>query len=267
MNRWLLPPGPDDDKYSRGVLGAVVGSERYPGAAALVVEAAARTGVGMVRLSAPARVQDLVLGIRPETVVSGLDELGRCSAAVMGSGIEAEVRDETLLAQFADLCDTGIPMVLDAGALDHAMRVRARAFVTPHAGELARMLGWLGGDEERADVVADPVSSATRVAEATGAIVVLKGHTTHIVAPDGAHVAVTSPTTRLAVAGTGDVLAGILGALVARHADRVAETGDALDLAATAVRLHGAAALAAGDGPIVALDAARAVGRAALSLV
>lgn len=266
MERWLRAPEVTDDKYSRGVLAVVCGSERYPGAAVLVTEAAARTGVGMVRVAGPVRVQDHVLHRRPEAVVSALGELGSSTAAVLGSGIDAEERNEQLLEEFAQLCDSGSPLVLDAGALDHAMRVRGRAFVTPHAGELARMLGWLGRAQDRADVVADPAPAALIVAEATGAVVVLKGHTTHVVAPDGITASVTASTTRLATAGAGDVLAGVLGGLLAQHAGCVEDWASAVDLAATAVRVHGQAAVAAGDQPLLALDVAEAVPSAIVSL-
>ena len=257
--RWLPGPTASDDKYSRGVLGAIVGSETYPGAAVLVTEAAWRTGAGMVRLGSPARAQELVLHRRPETVVSEAVDMGRCSAYTIGSGLDRDERDEELLGVIAEACDSGVPVVLDAGALDFAMRVRGPALVTPHAGELTRMLGWLGLTVERHDVEGDPERYARRVAEETGAVVLLKGAVTHIATPAGESDSVTASTYRLATAGSGDVLAGILGALSAQNASELRAADDFASLAATGAALHAAAAKRLGDRPIVAMDVAESV--------
>ena len=109
---WIAVPGPDDDKYSRGVLGLVTGSERYPGAAVLGAEAALHTGVGMLRYLGGAR--DAVLARRPEAVTAE----GRVQAWVLGSGIDPDdpLLGERMRAALAE----GVPTVLDAGALDLA---------------------------------------------------------------------------------------------------------------------------------------------------
>lgn len=235
---WIAVPGPDDDKYSRGVAGFVTGSARYPGAAVLGVEAALHTGVGMVRYLGPGRPTRLVLQRRPETVTAD----GRVQAWVVGSGQDPENRDDELLGR---ALAQDVPVVVDAGALDRVRDAVGPAILTPHAGELARLLG-----VERADIVADPDVAAERAARELGATVLLKGHVSRIASPDGLRHRVTAPTTWLSTAGSGDALAGILGALVATHPQ-----GDLADLAATACVLHGLAGeRASGGGPFTILD-------------
>ena len=94
---WIAEPSASDDKYSRGVLGVATGSDRYPGAAVLGVEAALRTGVGMVRYVGPSRATDLVLARRPEAVPGR----GRVQAWLIGSGMDAADRDDALLTALA----------------------------------------------------------------------------------------------------------------------------------------------------------------------
>src|SRR3982751_3786461 len=126
---WIAVPGPDDDKYSRGVVGFVTGSARYPGAAVLGVEAALHTGVGMVRYLGPGRPTRLVLQRRPEAVTTE----GRVQAWVLGSGQDATERDDAT----RDLLDTAlaqdVPVVLDSGALDLVDRAAGPRVLTPHA--------------------------------------------------------------------------------------------------------------------------------------
>jgi hydroxyethylthiazole kinase-like uncharacterized protein yjeF len=236
--RWIAVPGPDDDKYSRGVLGVVTGSARYPGAAVLGVEAALRTGVGMVRYLGPGRPTRLVLQRRPEAVTAE----GRVQAWVLGSGQDPENRDEALLGR---ALAQEVPVVIDSGALDRVQDAAGPAVLTPHAGELARLLG-----VDRAEVTADPEGSAERAAREFDATVLLKGFVSRIATPEGVRHRVTAPTTWLGTAGSGDALAGILGALVATH-----PAGELADLAATACVLHGRAGeRASGGGPFTILD-------------
>ncbi len=255
---WLRSPSATDDKRSMGVLGVITGSTRYPGAAVLGVEAAWRTGIGYVRLWTPRRVQDLVLARRPETVCHGLDEppggsQGAVDAWLLGSGQDARERDPALRELLLEALGSGVPCVVDAGALDLARRHAGPVVLTPHAGELARMLGW-----ERDAVASDPAAAAREAASALDAVVVAKGAPTHVVAPSGAHLVIHPKTHRLATAGTGDVLAGALGALLAANPRGAADPSSLAELAAEAVDLHGeAAALAAVHArPIVALDVA-----------
>lgn len=254
---WLRRPSASDDKRSMGVLGVVTGSTRYPGAAVLGVEAAWRTGVGYVRLWAPRRVQDLVLARRPETVCHGIDEppegSGSVDAWVLGSGQDARERDAGLRALLLAAIGSGAPCVVDAGALDLAPGHAGAVVVTPHAGELARVL-----QRTRAAVADDLASAAAEAAAALGAVVVAKGVPTRVVAPDGTSIAIEPATHRLATAGTGDVLAGVLGAMLAANAVAAADTSVLAAIAAEGVELHGAAAAlaAADDRPITALDVA-----------
>ncbi len=243
---WIAVPSTDDDKYSRGVVGFVTGSAQYPGAAVLGVEAALHTGVGMVRYLGPGRPTRLVLARRPEAVTSD----GRVQAWVLGSGQDAAERDDATSDLLGTALAQDVPVVLDSGALDLVASATGPAVLTPHAGELATLLG-----VERGEIVGDPLGSARRAATEHGATVLLKGHTSHIASPDGSILRVTAPTTWLATAGSGDALAGILGALVATHADEIAaDTTVLARLAATACVLHGAAGRrASGGGPLTVL--------------
>lgn len=254
-------PSTSDDKYSRGVLGIVTGSDRYPGAAVLSVEAALRTGVGMVRYLGPPRASNLVLQRRPEVVASA----GRVQAWLLGSGTDADGAQDAGRADREDraLAD-GVPLVLDAGALPLAERSIAPLVLTPHAGELARLLETSVNEVRRA-----PVEHARRAADRLGATVLIKGHRTHVVTPGGAVLVVSEAPTWLATAGAGDALAGILGALVATHADEVAADPERLGaLAATAVVLHGLAAQrASAGGPFTVLDLCAQLGLTIAELV
>jgi hydroxyethylthiazole kinase-like uncharacterized protein yjeF len=244
---WIAVPGDDDDKYSRGVVGFVTGSARYPGAAVLGVEAALRTGVGMVRYLGPGRATRLVLQRRPEAVTTD----GRVQAWVLGSGQDPSERDELTRLQIDTAVGQGVPVVLDAGAIDVWPQATGARVLTPHAGELARLL-----DLDKGDVLADRVSAAHRAAETTGGTVLLKGAETLIASPGGELLRVRNATPWLATAGTGDALAGILGALVATHADEP----DLAAVAAAAAWIHGEAAQrASGGGPFTVLDLCVAV--------
>ncbi|WP_294978575.1 ADP/ATP-dependent (S)-NAD(P)H-hydrate dehydratase [uncultured Microbacterium sp.] len=251
---FLRVPTASDDKYSRGVVGMRTGSEEFPGAAVLGVEAAWRTGVGMVRYLGPRRAADLVLQRRPETVTAE----GRVQAWVVGSGTSPTARTPAETAAVRTILSGDVPVVVDAGALDLVVAASAVTgdpaplVLTPHDREHAALRDRLGlasaiGREQ----------AALETAAVTGAVLLLKGSTTLIATPEGTVRSVTSGVAWLATAGTGDVLAGILGALVAGAPDRVA------DAAACAAWLHGSAGAAAsarhGGGPLVALDVARAV--------
>lgn len=236
--RWIAVPGPGDDKYSRGVLGVVTGSDQYPGAAVLGVEAALRTGVGMVRYLGPRRATDLVLHRRPEAVASD----GRVQAWLLGSGMDPVDRDTTLMER---ALDQGLPVVLDGGALDLRARARGPVVLTPHYRELARVLG-----ADAREIAADPATWAGRASVELDATVLLKGHATYVAGP-GVLLRVSAAPAWLATAGAGDALGGILGALVATHA---AEP-DLPALAATAALVHGLAAeRASAGGPLTILD-------------
>jgi ADP-dependent NAD(P)H-hydrate dehydratase / NAD(P)H-hydrate epimerase len=252
----IAVPVATDDKYSRGVLGVVTGSDRYPGAAVLGVEAASRTGVGMIRYLGPERPASMVLARRPEVVTAD----GRVQAWLLGSGTSPD-RDEQERARLVGLLQQGLPTVLDAGSLDLVGETSGPAVLTPHAGELVGVLSAAGESVSREDVSAEPERWAARAAAATGAAVLLKGATTVVADPSGVRHLVRAGEPWLATAGSGDVLGGVLGALLATHGPALAERPELLaDLAAAAAWLHGEAGrVASAGGPIQALDVAEAV--------
>ncbi len=248
----IAVPTATDDKYSRGVLGVITGSATYPGAAVLGVEAALRTGVGMVRYLGAERAGDFVLRRRPETVTAP----GRVQAWLMGSGMDAATRDPVIAKRLHDALAEGLPAVIDAGALDLLRGAAGPVLITPHFGELARVVG-----ATKEEVAADPASWVVRAAETLGVTVLLKGHVSYVASPDGTRLTASVAPSWLATAGAGDALGGILGALVATHAEAVAADGAMLArLAATASVIHGLAAERAGaGGPFTVLDLAENV--------
>ncbi|CAA9364316.1 MAG: NAD(P)H-hydrate epimerase / ADP-dependent (S)-NAD(P)H-hydrate dehydratase [uncultured Nocardioidaceae bacterium] len=248
--RRLLPrPSPAAHKYTRGVVGVRSGSEQYRGAAVLSVAGAASGLAGMVRFVPPekgpepgpgAGVADLVQAAHPEVVVGA----GRVQSWVVGSGGGSSA-EEQLAAARAD----GVPLVVDAdalAALDGPPGVPA--VLTPHAGELARMLG-----VEREQVEQDQLRHAAAAAERYGAVVLLKNRHTLTVHPDGRVRATTVGPPWLATAGAGDVLGGLVGALLAAGLDP-------FDAASVGSWVHGAAAaMVRPDGPVTAGEVARAI--------
>ena len=263
---FLRVPSPTDDKYSRGVVALRTGSAAYPGAAVLGVEAAWRTGAGYVRYVGEGRASDAVIARRPETVTGGDTGRTRIGAWVIGSGTDAAGRDPEEGAALSEILAGTVPVVVDAGALDLAAAADAPILVTPHAGELARLRELLQLPPD-----GDRVAMAAETAARISGTVLLKGAQTLIAAPDGAIIAVEAGTGWMATAGTGDVLAGILGALIAANPDApLAET------AAAGAWLHGhAGRLAAGiteaaggrGHPIVAMDVAEALPSAIADLL
>jgi len=263
-----LIPGPDarSDKYSRGVVGVVAGSDRYSGAAVLAVGGALRGGIGMVRAVTEHAVAEVIRRTWPEAVVTELDpgggdprEAGRVQAWVIGPGGGTDAVARTRLEA---VLDTDLPVLVDADGLTVltglgglSSGARSNTLLTPHAGELARLL-----DMEREDVEAARLDTVRRAADTLGATVLLKGSTTLVAAPgDETAVRVNATGTPwLAAAGTGDVLAGLAGALLAGGLSP-------LHAGSAAAYLHGLAARIAADaGPptasdvLAALPAARA---------
>ncbi|MET8691871.1 NAD(P)H-hydrate dehydratase [Streptomyces bauhiniae] len=240
----LLPrPDAESDKYRRGVLGIAAGSARYPGAAVLAVSGALRGGAGAVRYVGPAG--DAVIARFPETLVSdqGPDHAGRVQAWVVGPGAGDDA------ATVATVLGADVPVLLDADGLRLADRdlVRGRTaptLMTPHAGEAAALLG-----VRREEVEAARLTSVRELAATYRATVLLKGSTTLVADPGGGPVRVNSTGTGwLATAGSGDVLSGLAGSLLASHLS-------ALDAGSVAAYLHGLAGrLASRGAPIAALD-------------
>ncbi|UKY50924.1 NAD(P)H-hydrate dehydratase [Streptomyces inhibens] len=249
----LLPrPTAESDKYRRGVVGVVAGSARYPGAAVLAVAGALRGGAGAVRYVGPA--VDKVLAHFPETLVhpGPPDKAGRVQSWVIGPGIgdESDALAEVLAAD--------VPVLVDADGLrfltPRQVRERtAETLLTPHAGEAAALLG-RGRDE----VEAARMESVRELAAQYAATVLLKGSTTLVAGADGPVRVNPTGTSWLATAGSGDVLSGVTGSLLAAGLT-------ARDAGSVGAYLHGLAARrAAGPGgaPILASEVADHLGAA-----
>lgn len=249
----LPRPEAESDKYRRGVVGVVAGSDRYTGAAVLAVGGAVRGGAGMVRFaSAPTPVQ-LVRARWPEAVTTviepgedpraAIERAGRVQAWVLGPGMGTDERAHALARA---VLGTGLPTVLDADGLtllaaDRSL-LRPDLLLTPHAGELSRLLG-----VPRERIEANRLEHVRRAAGELGVTVLLKGSTT-LVAETGRPVRVnTTGTPWLATGGTGDVLSGLAGALLAGGLS-------CLDAGSCAAFLHGLAARVLPARPISAQD-------------
>jgi NAD(P)H-hydrate epimerase len=261
----LLPHRPRDGHKWQTAVQVVAGSPGMTGAPWLVSRAALRAGAGYVRLSMP--------GVDPSVLPPGelvhlpvpasgwhakvLEELSRVKALVVGPGLGPVVGASTgperhdlpggevgLLVSAA-----GVPTVVDAdglnaiGSLEGLAAIVARrrqpTVITPHAGELTRLAGHAPGP----DRLAETRDAAAR----SGAIVLLKGSTSVIAAPDGRALLAASGDARLATAGTGDVLSGVIGAFLARGLP-------AFEAAALAAHVHGRAALTGYREGLVASD-------------
>lgn len=277
----LSPPPAESDKYRRGVAGIVAGSERFTGAAALAVGGAIRGGAGMVRLVSAAPAVAVVRLLWPESVitVTGQDipagedvrAAGRVQAWVVGPGMGT---DDEAAERLAAVLASDVPVLVDADGLTllaarkELLARDAPTLLTPHAGELGRLLG-----ADPADVESRRLEHARKAAASLGATVLLKGSTTVIATPDGRSAASQdgrgwagaggaeaggagageggqdvppvwvnlTGTSWLATAGSGDVLSGLAGSLLAQGL----EVGEA---AAAAAYLHGLAARLAAAG-------------------
>jgi len=272
----LLPrPGAESDKYRRGVLGLLAGSDRYAGAALLSTGGAVAGGAGMVRLVTAPHAAAAVRLVHPEVVVTELpgirfpDDVGRVQAWVAGPGMGT---DEAAADRLARVLATNLPVLIDADGLTLLSNHRellpraAPTLLTPHAGELGRLLR-----ADPADVAARRLAHARRAAAEFGACVLLKGSTTVVAPPHDLDPVLinTTGTSWLATAGTGDVLAGLAGALLAQGlaapqaalcaaylhglAARLATAGTDRDGRAAAGEGHG------GEAPIGASDVVAAL--------
>lgn len=253
LDRWPLPETANRGvhKYSRGVLGLVAGSSRYPGAAVLSTAGAVSAGVGMLRLLSNPETAWPVLERYPEVVMGA----GRVQAWAIGPGAP----EPPLMRQaITDAVSHSLPIVVDAGGLDLLSRpLDTSSLMTPHAGELAALLARvITGAPSREQIEAEPVRYAVRAAQALEGVVLLKGRRTIIARPDGTVVAPGVGAANLATAGSGDVLTGILGALCATAGSHpVAEITDLAFLAGLGVLVHARAGAtvthASGIAPVV----------------
>ena len=259
----------ETDKYRRGVLGVVAGSDRYTGAAVMAVGGALATGVGMVRYVGATHPAEMVRRRWPEAVVAVAEpgdaavpeRAGRVQAWVVGSGLGT---DDDAAAMVSAVLTTDVPVLLDADAVTivaaHPEWLRARSgptLLTPHAGEFARLVS-----AERDEVEAHRLQRARAAAADLEATVLLKGSSTLVAEPDGRVRVNTAQTAYLGTAGSGDVLSGVCGALLAGGLST-------LDAGSAGAFLHGLAGLlAAGDppAPITAMDVVRRLPQALRSV-
>jgi ADP-dependent NAD(P)H-hydrate dehydratase / NAD(P)H-hydrate epimerase len=207
--RWPVP-GPRDDKYTQGVTGVMAGSSTYPGAAVLCTGAAVAATSGMVRYAGGAHGD--VLAHWPEVIASPTPAAaGRVQAWVVGPGLGT---DEIGAAALWFALQTDLPVLIDADGLtilashpDLLAGRRAPTLLTPHAGEFARLAGGPPGD--------DRVGATRKLADALGATVLLKGNVTVVADPGGPVYLNPAGQSWAATAGSGDLLSGMIGALLA----------------------------------------------------
>jgi hydroxyethylthiazole kinase-like uncharacterized protein yjeF len=263
LRRWWPRSQASADKYSRGVLGLATGSVAYPGAALMSVAGALAGPAGMLRY---AGAQNAVVARRyPSVVVSPrVQSAGRVQAWVCGCGLGTDGRAAD---ELRTVLGSSVPVVLDADALtllgeptvgDWLRRRVAPTIVTPHDREFARIAGSQPGP--------DRLAAASELAMSMQLVVLLKGDRTIVATPDGSAWANPTGTPVLASAGSGDVLAGLLGSLLAGGlpADRAAVS--AAFLHGLAGR-HAAARYGTGPAPVTALDVAAALPEVIASLV
>jgi len=242
-------PGPADDKYTQGVTGVAAGSATYPGAAVLATGAALLATSGMVRY-AGAAAED-VRSRWPEAICTGsITDAGRVQAWVVGPGLGTGPGAEGVLRT---VLEAGVPVCADADAttllannpdLWDARDPDTPLVLTPHDREYERLAGEVGDDR---------VAAARRAAEKFGAVVLLKGHATVVAGPDGRTLVNRAGSSWAATAGSGDVLSGLIGALLAAGLDPLRAAG-------CAARVHVLAAeLAAAGAPIPATSLLAAV--------
>jgi len=278
--RRLLPPRPSDsNKGDFGRLAIVAGSTGKSGAAVLAARGAIRGGAGLVTVFCPGSVQPVAAAVLPEAMSHALPDRGGAlsgeaagelvralnagpfDAAVVGPGLSTA---PGVVESLKSLLATRLPLVLDADALNGfpknaaAFRRRAPTVLTPHPGEAGRLLG-----SSAAAVQKDRLGAARALAKASRAVVLLKGDGTLVADPSGRVVVNPTGSPLLATGGTGDVLAGLLGALLAQGLD-------AFEAAYAAAWLHGRAAeiLAEtlGDAGLLARELADAIPRARAGL-
>lgn len=231
-------PAADGHKYTRGVVGVVAGSARYPGAAVLSTSGALEAGAGMAHHAGPATTRAAVIAAHPEALVSAEGPAPeRTDAWVVGPGLDTEddARERFIRVRDAVLANPRAALVVDASALTlvtaedlAALRdAGARVVLTPHAGEWARLTERIpvpGADG--AGHASDELARLRAWSAAHGAAVLLKGPRTLVVAPDGEAWLMGEGGPELGVGGTGDVLSGVLGAVLAADAARRARAAE-----------------------------------------
>lgn len=237
LKRHPLPPIEGGDKDSHGKILIIAGSRDVPGAALLAAHGAMRAGAGKLQIAAPDDIA-VPLGITmPEAMVVGfatardggfasravkamIEQAKSADAIVAGSGMTGNSATEKLASELVAL---GKPLALDAALLhalpghdDGAREARIPPVLLPHAGEMASLL-----DCDPSEVERDPLGCGRACAARYGAVVLVKGVESHIVAPDGFAWLYRGGTPGLGISGSGDTLAGIVGGLLARGTDPV----------------------------------------------
>jgi hydroxyethylthiazole kinase-like uncharacterized protein yjeF len=233
-----------DDKDGRGRVLVVAGSVEVPGAALLCGVGALRAGAGKLQIATCRGVAPHLGLAMPEALVTGLDETpgggispdeadrlakraGRCDALLLGPGMADDDGEAcSLTERLLERMEGGPGVVLDAAALPklpggEAMlrRHAGRVVLTPHAGEMAKLLGI-----PKDAVEADPIGAARRASSALRAVVAMKGGCTFVVSPQGEAWSCDRGNVGLATSGSGDTLAGVVAGLVARGATPVQAT-------------------------------------------
>ncbi len=233
LRTWPLPAPGGGDKNARGRVFVVAGAPQMPGAAVLCATATLRAGAGKLQIGTCASVAPHVASAVLEALVVGLEETpsgalatsnaspiadraNNADALVIGPGLVDETASAALIAALASALD--VPAVIDAVALacfadrpDAVARFDGRAVLTPHCGEMASML-----QRSREEIEADPPAFAVEAARRFNAVVALKGETTYIADPHGELLRNEHGNAGLATSGSGDVLAGVIGGLLAR---------------------------------------------------
>jgi hydroxyethylthiazole kinase-like uncharacterized protein yjeF len=251
LRSWPLPQPGDGGKDERGRILVVAGAPQMPGAAILCATAALRAGAGKLQIATCRSVAAHVGSAVPESLVVGLEETesggialraageiieraNKADALVIGPGLVDQRASSALIEAVA--AKLAVPAVIDAAALacfadsaDVIAHLGGRAVLTPHAGEMATMLR-----RERDEIEGDPERFAREAARAFGAVVALKGATTHIAEPGGAVYINEHGDAGLATSGSGDVLAGVIGGLLARGAQPLHATAWGVSLHARA---------------------------------
>jgi ADP-dependent NAD(P)H-hydrate dehydratase len=251
LRGWPLPAPDGGDKNARGSIFVVAGAPQMPGAAILAATAALRAGAGKLQIGTCASVaahvgagvlEALVVAfdetpsgaISPVCAHAIADRANKADALAIGPGLVDETASAALIAGVTAVLH--VPAVIDAAALacfagrpDAIAHLDGRVVLTPHAGEMASMLG-----RERDEIERDPATFASDAAKRFNAVVILKGAATHIAQPDGTMYRKTCGDVGLATSGSGDTLAGIIGGLLARGAEPV-------QAAVWGVYLHGRA--------------------------
>jgi hydroxyethylthiazole kinase-like uncharacterized protein yjeF len=247
LKQWPLPSlAGSTGKEDRGRIGVVGGSARIPGGALLAGQAALRAGAGKLHIATAASVQTAMAIAIPEAKVSPViedadgnlfsirrkvqAELAKSDALLVGPGLETCGASARIVRKLVRSCECAL--VLDAGALEGFLdlpRPRGGSLITPHFGEMARLL-----DSPVEQIERDPGQVAVDFAIQTGAVVVLKSPRTFVASPDGECWVHEEGSVGLGTSGSGDVLAGLIAGLLARGAPLT-------QAAVWGVRLHGKA--------------------------